>query len=30
MRENSYTAVIVEMTVRALWETQNTIDCIPD
>ena len=30
MRENSYTAVIVEMTVRALWEVQNTMDCIPD
>lgn len=30
MRETSYTAVIVEMTVRALWEVQNTIDCIPD
>ena len=30
MRETSYTAVIVEMTVRALWETQNLIDCIPD
>lgn len=29
MRESSYTAVIVEMTVRALWETQNTMDCIP-
>ena len=30
MRESSYTAVIVEMTVRALWETQNAMDCIPD
>ncbi|WP_294496706.1 hypothetical protein [uncultured Gemmiger sp.] len=30
MRQNSYTAVIIEMTVRALWETQNTLDCIPD
>lgn len=30
MRENSYHAVIAEMTVRALWETQNVIDCIPD
>ena len=30
MRQNSYTAVIMEMTVRALWETQNAIDCIPE
>lgn len=30
MRETSYHAVITEMTVRALWETQNVIDCIPD
>lgn len=30
MRETSYHAVIAEMTVRALWETQNVMDCIPD
>lgn len=30
MREASYHDVIAEMTVRALWETQNVIDCIPD
>ena len=30
MRETSYHAVITEMTVRALWETQNVLDCIPD
>lgn len=30
MRESSYHAVIAEMTVRALWETQNVMDCIPD
>ena len=30
MRENSYHAILTEMTVRALWETQNVLDCIPD
>ena len=30
MRETSYHAVIAEMTVRALWELQNLLDCIPD
>ena len=30
MRETSYHVVITEMTVRALWETQNVLDCIPD
>ena len=30
MRETSYHAVIAEMTVRSLWETQNVMDCIPD
>ena len=30
MRETSYHAVIGEMTVRALWEMQNVMDCIPD
>jgi hypothetical protein len=30
MRETSYNAVVGEMTVRALWEAQNVIDCIPD
>jgi len=30
MRENSYHAIITEMTVRGLWETQNVLDCIPD
>ena len=30
MRETSYKTVIAEMTVRALWETQNIMDCIPD
>ena len=30
MRESSYHAVLTEMTVRALWETQNVLDCIPD
>ena len=30
MRESSYHAILTEMTVRALWETQNVIDCIPD
>lgn len=30
MRETSYHAVITEMTVRGLWETQNVLDCIPD
>ena len=30
MRETSYHAVIAEMTVRALWEMQNVMDCIPD
>ncbi|MEE0801335.1 MAG: hypothetical protein U0L91_08675 [Gemmiger sp.] len=30
MRQTSYHAVIAEMTVRALWETQNVLDCIPD
>ena len=30
VRETSYHAVIAEMTVRALWDTQNVIDCIPD
>ena len=29
MRETSYHAVIAEMTVRALWELQNLLDCIP-
>ena len=30
VRETSYHAVIAEMTVRSLWETQNVMDCIPD
>lgn len=30
MKETSYNAIIGEMTVRALWEAQNVIDCIPD
>ena len=30
LRETSYHAVIAEMTVRALWEMQNVMDCIPD
>ncbi len=30
MRESSYHAIITEMTVRALWETQNVLDCIPE
>ncbi len=30
MRETSYHAILTEMTVRALWETQNVIDCIPN
>lgn len=30
MQETSYHVVITEMTVRALWETQNVLDCIPD
>lgn len=30
MRESSYHAIITEMTVRALWETQNVLDCVPD
>ena len=30
VRETSYHAVIGEMTVRALWEMQNVMDCIPD
>ncbi len=31
MRETSYHAVIAEMTVRSLWETQNVMGyCIPD
>ncbi len=30
MRETSYNGIIGEMMVRALWETQNVIDCIPD
>ena len=30
MRETSYHSIITEMTVRALWETQNIMDCIPD
>ena len=30
MRETSYHAVIAEMTVRALWELQNLLDCTPD
>lgn len=30
MRETSYHVVIGEMTVRALWEMQNVMDCIPD
>lgn len=30
MRQNSYHGVLIEMTVRALWETQNLMDCVPD
>lgn len=30
MKESSYHAVITEMTVRGLWETQNVLDCVPD
>lgn len=30
MREKSYHTVIAEQTVRALWDTQNVIDCIPE
>lgn len=30
MQERSYHDVLAEMTVRALWETQNIMDCVPD
>lgn len=30
MRETSYNGILGEMTVRALWEAQNVIDCVPD
>lgn len=30
MLETSYNAILGDMTVRALWEVQNVIDCIPD